>query len=389
MTKRIAMVLDPWNHPFNGTVVSTRRFVHALEQRGTQVNVLSLDDGSGEPGKCFSKFSAPGVNHVIDRMRTPLAWPDQKKLEASLEGCDLLHVQYPFFLGYAALKQARRMSIPVVCSFHIQPENILLNLGLSTRLAPALYRMFLRLFYNRADHVIAPSQFAADLLVSHGLKTPYRVVSNGIPPDFFDVPFKTSSSQPYRLLSVGRLAREKRQDLLIQAVGTSEMRDQIQLDLVGVGPTQSRLQRLAERFGVRANIGRVDDETLMRLYGEADLFVHTSQVELEGMSVLEAMASGNCVILSDSSDSASVSLMDGPEARFRSGDAGHLKAQIETWLASEATRDSQARRNREYARHHSLQASVAALADVYEQVLGKPLAWNSDSSSPAVVKSAG
>ena len=30
---RIAMVIDPWYHPFNGTVVSTRRFVGALSDR--------------------------------------------------------------------------------------------------------------------------------------------------------------------------------------------------------------------------------------------------------------------------------------------------------------------------------------------------------------------
>ena len=81
----------------------------------------------------------------------------------SLSDTDLLHVQYPLFLGYAAIREARRLGIPVICSFHLQPENILLNLGLSGRwMTNLVYRLFCRYFYQRADLIIAPTEFAAD-----------------------------------------------------------------------------------------------------------------------------------------------------------------------------------------------------------------------------------
>ena len=91
---------------------------------------------------------------------------------------DLLHVQFPFFLGHGAIAEARRQAKPVVMSFHMQPENILSNLGISSVwLTSMLYKFFVWRFYSRADRVIAPSQFAADLLYVAGLKKPVSVLS--------------------------------------------------------------------------------------------------------------------------------------------------------------------------------------------------------------------
>ena len=41
---QIAMVLDPWAHPFNGTVHSARRFVSALEPDGFRFRILAIED---------------------------------------------------------------------------------------------------------------------------------------------------------------------------------------------------------------------------------------------------------------------------------------------------------------------------------------------------------
>jgi hypothetical protein len=48
---RIAILIDPWDFPFNGTVVSTRRFVAALRRLGYRlaiygemVDVVGIDE---------------------------------------------------------------------------------------------------------------------------------------------------------------------------------------------------------------------------------------------------------------------------------------------------------------------------------------------------------
>jgi len=211
VTGRIAVVIDPWSYPFNGTVVSTRRFVGALEREGYSFQILSIQAPDLPADEAFEKLSLPGFNRIIDSMRAPLAKPDRARLRVLLAGCDLLHVQYPFFLAHAAIREARALGLPVVCSFHVQPENILQNIRLPSRLLTRLlYRLFIRFIYGKADHVIAPSAFAAGLLSRHGLDRPITVLSNGVPERFFQVERRPAAAG-FLLLSVGRLAREKQQ----------------------------------------------------------------------------------------------------------------------------------------------------------------------------------
>lgn len=376
MSYRIAIVIDPWDHPFNGTVVSTRRFVAALAARGVSIRLLSLGQGAPDDAwqrASFEPLRLPGVNRIIDRMRSPLARPSAARIRQALDGCDLLHVQYPFFLGRAALCEARRRGMPVICSFHVQPENILSNLGLPGGWpATALYGLFRRLFFDAADRVIAPSEFAAGLLRAHGVRTPITVISNGVPEAFLaaDRAPCAPNPGPIQILSVGRLASEKQQRLLIDAVARSRHRDAIELHLAGAGPQQHNLTRQAQRLGIAARIGPVDDAALLTRYRQATLFVHCGGVELEGMSVLEAMATGNTVIVAAAEASASPALVSDPMARFQPGDAADLAQKIDYWLDHDEARHVQAAANRERARAFAHPRCVRALLAVYDELLG-------------------
>ncbi|HAF37365.1 MAG TPA: hypothetical protein DCG72_00150, partial [Gammaproteobacteria bacterium] len=60
----IGLVIDPWDFPFNGTVVSTRRFVAALSN---QFNFKILKTGNVPDQTAnneihFPKLSIPGAN---------------------------------------------------------------------------------------------------------------------------------------------------------------------------------------------------------------------------------------------------------------------------------------------------------------------------------------
>ena len=366
---RIAVVIDPWDYPYNGTVVSTRRFIQALAGSGFEFQLLALPGPGVEQEDAFEKLSIPGVNRIIDAMKAPLARPDRRKIRRLLEGCDLLHVQYPFFLAWAAIEEARKMDIPVVCSFHVQPENILRNLRLPSRmLSRLIYRLFIRFIYRRADQVIAPSAFAATLLKNHGLDRPITVISNGIPDRFFQVERRERPGKRI-LLSVGRLAREKEQETLLRAVALSRHADELRIVLAGVGPREKPLRHLARQLGVDAEIGWVDDEELLRLYGQADLFVHAGTIELEGMSVLEAMAAGNTVVVSDSADSACAAIVHEADARFVKGDPADLAERIDFWIERPEQRASQGHFNRLFARTLSHDRTARTLGTFYQEML--------------------
>ncbi len=366
---RIAVVIDPWDYPFNGTVVSTRRFIDSLSHAGYRFQLLALAGPGVAEADAFSKLSIPGVNGIIDAMKAPLARPERGKIRRLLRDCDLLHVQYPFFLARAAIDEARQLGMPVVCSFHVQPENILQNLHLSSlTLTRWLYRFLIRSIYSKANHVIAPSSFAAALLEKHGYAGPISVISNGVPERFFGVE-RQPPGEPELLLSVGRLAAEKQQETLLRAVARSRHGRNMEVVLAGVGPREEYLKRLAADLELNARIGWVDDQELLSLYGRADLFVHAGIIELEGMSVLEAMAAGNTVIVSDSADSACATLIHETAARFRMGDPDDLAARIDYWLERPERRSSQGRFNRSFAEAHAHEQTSARLMGFYEEML--------------------
>ena len=61
------MVVDPWHHPFNGTVVSTRRFVGALTDR-FKFHILVAEEAEqrlDEGCVAFPRISIPGITESL------------------------------------------------------------------------------------------------------------------------------------------------------------------------------------------------------------------------------------------------------------------------------------------------------------------------------------
>ena len=90
---------------------------------------------------------------------------------------------------------------------------------------------------------------------------------------------------------IGRLAREKNLDLLLEAWETlAPDRGGAQLVLVGRGPLEDEIRRRAMP-GVHVT-GLLLGDALSTAYASADLFVFPSPTETFGNSLLEAMGSG-------------------------------------------------------------------------------------------------
>lgn len=101
-------------------------------------------------------------------------------------------------------------------------------------------------------------------------------------------------SVPPKILCVGRLAPEKGQALLLEAVAALKAEGcPVHLRLVGDGPDRVWLEQRAAELGITSSVefaGRIDQARLMDLYRETDLFVLSSLAEGIPMVLMEAMA---------------------------------------------------------------------------------------------------
>jgi glycosyltransferase involved in cell wall biosynthesis len=97
-------------------------------------------------------------------------------------------------------------------------------------------------------------------------------------------------------LAVGRLVPLKGFDYLLRAwAGVAvEVRDRHMLVLVGAGPEESALRRLADALGLRHIVfaGAQSPRDLVNYYAAADVVVVPSLVDVWGLVVNEAMACG-------------------------------------------------------------------------------------------------
>jgi len=364
------MVIDAWDDANNGAVVSTRRFSELLRERGHTVEVLAT--GEPMPGKVPLKaFVIPTPGAIMEKMRLPFAWPDRRILEETLARQDVLHNQFPFYLGIQAIKVARRAKVPVVSTFHVQAEHLLHNVNIhSPTMVRWVYRFFLRTTYNRSDHVVCPSAFAQEELGRYGLRVPSTVISNGVPPEYRPLP-RAECPQfggKFVILSVGRLAREKQHDLLIEAIRKSRHESRIQLVILGDGPLRERLVAQGRALTQEPVFRWLKPHELIPYYSGADLCVHAADVEVECMSVLEAMACGLPCLIARSPLSATSQFALSDSFLFETGSREDLTRKIDDWIDHPEALERARVGYQQAAQRYRVEASVEKLIDLYERL---------------------
>src|SRR3990167_5524979 len=111
----------------------------------------------------------------------------------------------------------------------------------------------------------------------------------------------------FRILSVGIVAQHRRYQDLLRAVSMLVRKNySVQLTIVGVQTLSpyyfKELEILTEKLKLEeivTFIDRVSDQDMMKLYKDATAFVFINDAETWGVSVLEAVAAGLPVVITD------------------------------------------------------------------------------------------
>jgi glycosyltransferase involved in cell wall biosynthesis len=106
---------------------------------------------------------------------------------------------------------------------------------------------------------------------------------------------------PLTVLHVGRLIARKGVDRLLRAVAVMPADVDMRLVLVGTGPEETRLRRLASELGIATQVdfrGFVDQPELPALYAAADIFAMPTLDDPFGIALLEAAATGLSLVAS-------------------------------------------------------------------------------------------
>lgn len=366
---RIAMVLDTYDDARNGAVISTQRFTKLLRSNGNKVIIVS----TGKPVEdkvLLKEFYPPFlfIRNIMKRMKFTFAWPNNEKLIDVIDKVDIVHNHFPFYLGYKATKIAKQKNKPIASTFHVQAEQIANNIGIyNKQIIKFIYKIFIHTIYSKSNIVVCPSDFAAQEIKRYGCTTPTVVISNGVISEYRDLHLEKNENY-FTLLTVGRNAAEKRQDMLINAVAQSKYKNKIRVQIIGDGPKRKYLEGLANKLlPNQVEFKYLPTEKVIEYYNKADLYVHCAAVEVECMTALEAIACGLPALISDSDLSAAKQFAINKEFVF--SDIKNLAEKIDFFYENRDLLADAKTQYLEKSKQFSIEKSYQKLINTYNSLL--------------------
>ena len=355
---RIAIITESFPPDVNGVAHCVVRVAENLVRKGHHPLVIAPESARATTG-ADAQFPYP-VERVpslplpgYPTFRLGLPSPRTRRAIAR-HRTEVVHLASPAVLGAWGSRVARAMSLPTVAVYQTDLPNYARAYRLGAVTEAFAWR-WLRDIHNDADRTLAPSSVTAADLHEHGVERVW-LWGRGVDTERFhparrDERLRASIAPDGEVIVgyVGRLAAEKRVDLLASVAGLPGVR----LAVTGGGPMEEELRQalpsavfLGTRYG--------DD--LARIYASLDVFVHTGPFETFGQTIQEAAASGLPVIApaaggpldlvadggtgflvppcdGDALAAAAGKLVADPALRYRMGEAARRRVLGRSWPA--------------------------------------------------------
>jgi glycosyltransferase involved in cell wall biosynthesis len=225
----------------------------------------------------------------------------------------------------------------------------------------------------RGHTVIAVSESTKRDLVRRGMHEGLiRVVPNGIDLDYFTPAPGARAARP-TLVSVGRLKKYKRLDLIVDAVALLVGQGvDVDLLIVGDGDRRAALDAQVARLGLAGRVkllGFVSDSEKRDVLRAAWVHVLTSEKEGWGISNLEAAACGTPCVASDSPGLRESVVHGETGLLVPHGDVAELAGALGSLIADPAIRERMARQGRAFAERYSWDGAADGVERVLREVV--------------------
>ena len=299
----IGIFTDTYFPQVSGVATSIKTLKEALEKQGHSVYIFTttdphVDKDSVEPN-IFRFASVPFVSFTDRRIAVRglfHAYQVAKELDL-----DIVHTQTEFSMGYIGKFVAKNLKIPCLHTYHTMYEDYLHYVLNGKLLRPYHVKQMTKAFLYHMSGIVAPSERVSQTLNGYQVKAPIRIIPTGVDISRFErevtrdirAELGLTPEQPV-LLSLSRVAYEKRIDILVDALPklVAQTPD-LMLVIVGEGPAREDLEAQVAKLNMTDHViftGMVDNDEVANYYHMANLFVSASDSESQGLTYIEAMA---------------------------------------------------------------------------------------------------
>lgn len=311
----IALFSDTYLPDINGVATSTHILKNELKKHGHQVLVVTtiLPHDSDYVDEDQLVLRLPGLDlKKIYGYRASNIYSFKGMKELKDFQPDIIHIQTEFGIGIFGKIAGEILNVPVCYTYHtmwsdyshyIAPGNI----KAVDHAAKKIIERISKVYGDSCSELIVPSQKTADALREYGISNSINVIATGLELEHFSIENKDQKmidqiKNEYHLHDrfvvtfLGRIAPEKSVDMLIEAMQDIHQKDdRICLMIVGGGPQLEELQDNVHQLDLDDCIyftGPKDGRYVPSYYHASHLFVSASITETQGLTFIEAMASG-------------------------------------------------------------------------------------------------
>jgi len=350
---RIALVAEDYYPQLGGVPEHVHNLALQLNGWGDTAHVVTSRMGHFPDADFVRRVGTSRViyaNGGVSRVTT--GWRLRRRLEDLFRGgrYDIVHVHGGLAptLGLAAPFAAWRVGIPVVATFHS---------WFARSMGCRVFRRPLQKILDRHAATIAVSEPVVDANARY-FRADWDVIPNGVDTSFFRPngrqPTDAFTDHP-RLLFLGRIEPRNGLGTLLDAMPRILARyPNAVLTVAGDGPWRGYYERRAQELGASVRFAGQVFGDRPAYYGSADLYLCPTTIASFGVTLLEAMACGTAMIVSDNPGfrwvidggaeaviipkddptvwaETTISLLGDPERRAAMGRAGVAKAARFAW----------------------------------------------------------
>ena len=314
---RIAIFTDAYPPFVNGVSTSCFNLVNSLVAKGHDVLVVAPRSTDGKLEQIGNVLYVPGIYlKKLYGYRFTNIFANKPISIIKKFKPDVIHNQTDFTIGVLARRCAKKLRLPIVYTYHTSLEDYTYYVthGIMDRFAKRIVRSYSKGLANRMTEFITPSEKTKEYMRLVGSDVYINVIPTGIDFSIFKSEkidyqktqeFKKAhhiGPQTKVFLLLGRLAREKSMDVSLRGIASYHNKHpevDIKVLIVGEGPAHEELQLLAVDLGISQLvdfIGVVAGLEVPFYYNLCDIYTSASITETQGLTFMEAMASGKIVL---------------------------------------------------------------------------------------------
>lgn len=381
------LITSDWYLPtINGVVTSLQNLRDELIKQGHEVRVVTLSSSF----KTYKKDDVYYIGSVSAENIYPEARLRAKRVKKIMRHIeewkpDVVHSQCEFSTFSFAKSISKELNIPLIHTYHTVYEDYTHYLGAARVVGKKIVTMMTRNVAKKCDAMIVPTEKVKKLLDGYKVKTDISVIPTGIVLDKFqqegldEKGVKLREELGYKsnetiLAAIGRLAKEKNTIEIMKLV--SSMGKDVKLMMVGDGPYREVLEEKAKKYpnNSRFNfVGMVPPSEVAGYYRVGDIFVCASTSETQGLTYVEALASG-LPILCKRDECLDELIIDGYNGWQYNSDEEFVE-KLEAYLKLSDEEKMQLSKNAfESAERYSSKRFGADVAELYSQCIKKRMA---------------